>query len=134
MTRSKKDTREFSYSTREVKTEDGKYDWHVERLDSNLERVIVASGTEDTRIKAAIAARDARRSFEASKIPNSFNDINATHTKLIVDALKAGDKSKAAELFTKLVESIPGIKSYEVAMLKEKIMQDAGISTRRKSK
>lgn len=132
MARIKKDTREFSYSTREVKTESGKYDWHVEKLDSGLERVIVASGTEDTRIKAALAARDARRSFEASKFPGSFNEINATHTKPIIDALRTGDKAKAVDLFTKLVESIPGIKSYEVAMLREKVMQEAGITTRRK--
>lgn len=126
----RKCNREFSYSTREVKNVDGGYGWQVERLDSELNRVVVASGTAENRLAACIAARDSRRAFES---PKSISEVTATHMRPIVDALLIGNKEKAGELLTALVDSIPGIKSFEVTLLREKAMKEAGlIPARRK--
>jgi hypothetical protein len=127
----RKNERRYSYSTHTAKNANGGYDWHVERLDSELNKVIVASGTEETKIAACIAARDARRAAES---PKSYFDVTATHMQPIVNALIDGDAEKAGELLTALVESIPGIKSFEVAMLREKAMKEAGLIPARRRK
>lgn len=126
-----KNERRYSYSTHTAKNANGGHDWHVERLDSELNKVIVANGTAETKIAACIAARNARL---AAKSPKSFAEVTATHMQPIVNALIVGDKEKAAELFTALAESIPGIKSFEVAMLREKAMKEAGLIPARRRK
>lgn len=71
---------------------------------------------------------------ETKSTPKTFAEVRAEHLVEIIDLLKAGNRNGAAEKFGELVDSLKDVKQYEVVMLRDKVMGEAGLLPKRRSK
>lgn len=134
------DRRTLLYSSKSTKLSSGRWGWSVEELNTDtMVKSIIASGDAATKLEAVKIgngmAREKNKLHRAECNPSlQFAEVNASHLNPIVVALRASDREKAAELFAKLVDSIRDIKSFEVALLRQKLFREAGIATESRRK